>query len=273
MKKSVILKMVVVFLTILCLGINSFVPLRIVRASSNDLSNEIIVRLLTTPLYTVVEVNQSPIIENSKNDEVNEASKLNDLIRYYSALPKEELLKQIEASIEQAAGFEKSGAKIFWNKKFLEDIIRPNFPDICSKVTNLQKSDSENNTRSIPINVLSTSFTPGSNIVIGQEDGYSPVGIHLYTFYSRIYWAWDSSKITSVLPTTWGEVHCWGWHYEGVTANQQYFSDNNTVFHKWIKGQFHLYVVIKDLPLDSYAYPMLNFTLYAGGQYNWYGSN
>lgn len=234
-----------------------------IEATSEQLEREVIANIIVTPLYGIVNNNSAPKIINSER----KIDDLNKFIAYYTTLSEEELLIQINANVDEALELQRNGMKVVWNEDFLNNVIAISFPDVYSKIIESQNSYKENiNDLLISLKDLSIMANPGSNTVVECVDYVDILNIPLFEFCCRIYWTWDSNKITSVLPTTWGQVFMPGWHYGGVVANQQYFYDNKTAFYKWVKGYF--YFLYESFNLTN-CYPWQSFELHMGGWYYW----
>ena len=234
-----------------------------IEATSEQLEREVIANIIVTPLYGIVNNNSAPKIINSER----KIDDLNKFIAYYTTLSEEELLIQINANVDEVLELQRNGMKVVWNEDFLNNVISISFPDVYSKIIESQNSYKENiNDLPISLKDLSIMANPGSNTVVECVDYVDILNIPLFEFCCRIYWAWDGDKITSVLPTTWGQVFMPGWHYGGVVANQQYFYDNKTAFYKWVKGYF--YFLYESFNLTN-CYPWQSFELHMGGWYYW----
>lgn len=155
------------------------------------------------------------------------------------------------------------GEALTWDQEFVEKVVKVYLPDLYPDIAHQMAKDSE---FGFPVTdfagtSVEPAYIPGSKTKDYVVYGKHWIGYKLWGFWCRMHWAWDSTKITSVLPSTWGEAYDPAWVYDGIVANQQYYINPQT-FHKWVKGRFHNYV-------PQYRYPWHEITVYAGGTDSW----
>jgi len=149
-----------------------------------------------------------------------------------------------------------------WNKEFLEEIVKEASPDLYEYINQVYIMRNVTRTQSGLQSANLTNYTPGSNTRTFPNIMYSYPGNAIWGFFCRIDWSWDTSSITSVLPSTWGEVYAPLWWYQGIVANQQYYV-SSTTFYKYVRGWFS-YGVSPGYPVTS-NYPWLDIYVNAGG--------
>lgn len=113
--------------------------------------------------------------------------------------------------------------------------------------------------------VVQPFYNPGNKTYDFVVTGRSVLGFTLYDFVCRIYWAWDATRITTVLPSTFGRVYDPIWNYDGIESNIEYFIDP-TAYKKYVEGHFHSSVAGYNV---QHHYPWLDITVYAGGGALW----
>lgn len=166
---------------------------------------------------------------------------------------------------------EQGDSSIWWDKSFVEQVLKSYFPDLYPLAARQIGKDQESPKSKIygaaqgQGQVGALSYTPGSTtndfIVVGRHwTGYA-----LWAFICRIYWEWDSTQLTGVLPSTWGEIYDPSWEYKGLVANQQWY-ESPTCFYKYVKGRFSYPV---GSPWQTNVYPWHEIRVYAGGTYSW----
>ncbi|MDI6869703.1 MAG: hypothetical protein QMD88_09080 [Coprothermobacterota bacterium] len=145
---------------------------------------------------------------------------------------KRELRNNLEKTISQ---FNPSCMQ--WNREFLEEIVKEAAPDLYDYInqTYMMKNSKGAQSSLQPANL--PSYEPGSNTRTFPAIMYSYLGNAIWGFFCRINWSWDTSSITSVLPSTWGEVYAPLWTYQGIVVNQQGYV-SSTTFHKYVIGRF-----------------------------------
>jgi hypothetical protein len=139
------------------------------------------------------------------------------------------------------------------------------FPDLYVKIQNQIISKDEqliinNQEATTDVGIM------GGNTVVFPFIAENSFGIELFGFFCEMTWYWDTTKITSVIPSTYGECYAPGITYEGLTQNSEYFKDNNTAYYKYVKG--HFTASISGNPLKNY-YPWHEITVRKDGTYSW----
>lgn len=209
----------------------------------------------------------------------------------YLSMSDKEFEKAMRTNLESVITKKEKGAKITWNRDFAEKVVKDMFPDLYLKIDEQIKNElatipkeeldklekvKQNIEKGIPPapeqpatqertdDSLIASYNPGNITIDFVYDGKNVFGMTLWSFHCQMYWAWDTTKITTVLPSTWGQIFAPFWYYDGVVSNTQYFI-NPTSFYKRVVGQFHL--GLEGTPVQ-YAYPWHSITVYAGGQWD-----
>lgn len=157
------------------------------------------------------------------------------------------------------------GVRVHWNADTVAKII-PRVASDLQAVINAQitKQSNEGRIHEEPTTVSPKALIPGSN-TITPSIVVSGMGDRLYGLYCRIYWEWDSYHITSVLPSSYGEVYAPTWTDAGLNATRGHDNTDQTVYYKWVEWHFiHWSVYPGGVPLEN-AYPELNIEVHAGG--------
>jgi len=158
------------------------------------------------------------------------------------------------------------GVRVQWNAEVVAKII-PRIASDLQAVINAQiaKQSNEGRIHEGPaITISPMALIPGSN-TITPSVVVSGMGGRLYGLYCRIHWEWDSYHITSVLPSSYGEVYAPTWTDAGLNATQGYYNTDQTVYYKWVQWHFiHWSIYPGGVPLEN-AYPELNIEVHAAG--------
>jgi len=178
-------------------------------------------------------------------------------------LSDEELKELVKEHLLSVIERKKQGESLVWDKEFVEQIVKTYLPDLYPVITEQMGQDSGpgiliDGRREEPIHL---NYTPGNKTKNYVVYGKHWTGYNLWGFWCRMYWAWDSTKITTVLPSTWGEIYDPTWVYDGIAAHEERFINPQSYF-KWVKGQFHNYV-------PQNRYPWHEITVYAGRTDSW----
>lgn len=151
------------------------------------------------------------------------------------------------------------GKQLIWDKDFVEKVVKVHLPDLYPVIAGQVAKDSQSRPlSSTQAELVQISYTPGSTTKTFAIYGKHWTGYKLYGFFCRIYWAWNDTQITNVLPSTYGEIYDPTWEYKGLKANQQYYVSPQQ-FHKYVEGWFQYYYGIQN------KYPWLDIDVYAGG--------
>ncbi|WP_338825098.1 hypothetical protein [Neomoorella humiferrea] len=195
---------------------------------------------------------------------VDDAEKYNEKIyQQYEKLNENDLKNIIKQKLVDVIELKKQNKNIYWDKDFIETVVKSYYPELYSEIIQQISEQPEVILEETYVPAFVTA-SPGSKTEDFQVYGYHWSGYKLWAFICRMYWSWDSTKITEVEPTTWGEIYDPTWGYDGVVANQQYFIDQAS-FYKWVKG--HFYWPLQQI-IAGHAYPWLEITVYAGGGYS-----
>ena len=191
---------------------------------------------------------------------IDDAEKYNKKIyQQYEKMSEKELKNIIRQKLLDIIAVKKQNKNIFWNTNFVETVVKNYYPEHYSEIMQQISEQPE-----VILEERYVKASPGSKTQDFQVYGYHWTGYKLWAFTCRMYWSWDSTKITEVEPTTWGEIYDPTWGYGGVVANQQYFI-NQASFYKWVKG--HFFWPLQQV-IAVHAYPWLEITVYAGGGYS-----
>ena len=152
--------------------------------------------------------------------------------------------------------------RMHWDPEFLETILKKVAPDLIDSILRENGTETQGS-QSLPL----VAYVPGNNTATPAVYGYNVFGVAMWGFFCRITWWWDTTMITSVLPSSYGEVYgISSWTYDGVNATQQYY--NSPIdFYKWIEGKFTLWAPWPNVIPIQHAWPGLNIDVYAGGGY------
>lgn len=183
----------------------------------------------------------------------------------YLNMSDSEFEKNLKESLENIIDRRNNGEKIKWNKKFVDTTIKTLFLDLYVKIQN-QIISEDNLVRT------NNQVAPSDVGIMGGKTVTFPIiaenfaGVDIYGFFCEMTWYWDSTKITSVVPSTYGECYMIGYSYEGLTQNKGYFQNNSTSYYKYVKGHF---VRSLDGLIISNHYPWHEIIVYKGGTYDW----
>jgi hypothetical protein len=208
-----------------------------------------------------------------------------DFEQKYLSMSDKEFEKALRDNLESIIIKKDEGVKINWDRDFAEKVVKNMFPDLYTKIDEQiendlaaipkdelekMKQDIKKGTPPVPEQPviqekteepLIASYVPGSNTVDFVYVDYGALGEILWKFHCQMYWVWDATKITTVIPSTWGQLYDPIWYYDGIKSNTQYYI-NPTSFYKHVVGKFHSslggYII-------QYGYPWHIITVYAGG--------
>jgi hypothetical protein len=160
------------------------------------------------------------------------------------------------------------GVRVQWNPDLVAKIVPLVAPDLQAAIDTQIKAQSSNDwIHQEPATASPKSLIPGFNDVTPSVVVSNTVG-RIYGLYCRIHWQWDSYHITSVLPTSYGQVYAPTWTDAGLNATQGYFNADQTIYYKWVQWHFiHWSIYPGGVPLGN-AYPELNIQVHAGGSWD-----
>jgi len=160
------------------------------------------------------------------------------------------------------------GVHVRWNADVVSKIIPRVALDLQAAIdTQIKAQANDGWFHEEPATASPKSLIPGSNDVTPSVVAYA-LGRPVYGLYCRIHWEWDSYYITSVLPSSYGEVYAPLYTDEGLNATQGYYNADQTVYYKWVQWHFILWSVYPGgIPIANY-YPELNTEVHAGGSWD-----
>lgn len=92
-------------------------------------------------------------------------------------------------------------------------------------------------------------------------------GETLFRFWTKIYWEWDTTKITKVNRTCWGEVDKQPWQFTGYDK-QGYYYNSNASYYSYCTGTFKFIVAGQVLNTTTC---WIQQRVHAGGGYSFTG--
>lgn len=184
------------------------------------------------------------------------------------ALSEEEFLLRVRENLLSVIARFDRGENIRWNKEFVQTMVKANFPDLYEKIeSQINQQEKEGYVQQGHIleqqwQILN--YTPGSRTRTFDAIMCGVFGNAIWGFFCQIYWVWNSTSITSIQPSTWGEAYAPLWTYDGIIGNQQNWVYPYWEWHKWVKGQFTLWSIPYLVPV-THNYPWLDINILAGG--------
>lgn len=107
---------------------------------------------------------------------------------------------------------------------------------------------------------------------IRSRSGYNLLGGKLWSYFQRIDWCYNGSKVTSTYRNRWGETYYpfWNWQHNGNSTSG---GTGSTYYYAWTQGQFALCVNGQGWGCIQYSYPWVdqrgdkngNYTSNGGG--------
>jgi hypothetical protein len=109
------------------------------------------------------------------------------------------------------------GVHVRWNADLVSKIVPRVAPDLQAAIDTQIKAQSTSNDwfQEEPATASPKVLVPGSNDVTPSVAAYV-LGSPIYGLYCRIHWEWDSYHITSVLPSSYGQVYASLYTDEGL---------------------------------------------------------
>ena len=163
-------------------------------------------------LYNMVAYYE--IREFSKKEEMME-EKIKDLNneikKKVESLDEGELKKLIKDKIESIIEQKEEDKKLYWNKDFVELVVKDNWPDLYEKIEKqiandeqlfifknmvLDDSYSMQDDNSFSLQRLPFEKIEGREYVQKAIEGRSPLGVKLFTYYCSVAWNWEGFKST-----------------------------------------------------------------------------
>lgn len=101
-----------------------------------------------------------------------------------------------------------------------------------------------------------------------RVDGKNIYGIRMFSYFQKIDWCYDGSKITNN-PTRlrWGEVYAPFWLFDGYMGNSESGGINQGSYRAWTQGAFK-YCLGGDIGRIQHKYPWIDMTVYGYGSYS-----
>ena len=233
-------------ITSMLMAVFLITPVMAIDQTPENTSNDRL-KLLNTYAYTEVTNQPSPELNYNEN-----------LQNIYLNMSDSEFNDAMNKHIQDVLDRQKAGAYIIWNEDFAKQLKMIN-PALSQAI------ESQNNVTEQELQFLRASYTPGNSDKTWYVYGDNALGWHLIGLRTRIEWAWDTTRITYVLPSTTGETYAPAWSYVGIAGNTQTWYDNYTRFKKWVSGKFRSSVqgvVLEERILE------MTINVSAGGDYN-----
>lgn len=164
--------------------------------------------------------------------------------------------KEMNANLQKVINKQKNGAKIIWNEDFINKAK--------TLVPSLSQEMQAQNQQSSQQSLVSPAYTAGSNTKTWYTYGNDALGIHLIGLKTRIMWYWDTTKLTSISPSTTGECYAPAWSYVGLSGNSSWYT-GSTKWSTWKQGKFRS--SIKGIIIEERTIEM-TINIFAGGSYN-----
>jgi hypothetical protein len=190
-------------------------------------------------------------------------------------LSDQELEQLARANLKSVIARKEKGEPISWDRDFVTQIAKRYYPDLHPAIAEQVAKEDENVGQRIQVSqsfemqpsevIVQSGIVPGSRTRDFVVTGRSALGVRLYEFVCRMHWVWDSSRITTVLPSTFGRVFDPIWHYNGIHSNMERFT-SPTTYWKFVEGHFYNRVGGTIL---QHNYPWHDIQVHAGGTYTW----
>ena len=105
--------------------------------------------------------------------------------------------------------------------------------------------------------------TAGCKSVTKSRSAYNVFGQVLWTYYQKIDWCYNGSKITSKTRIRWGDLPWYSlWQFMGHIGSSQSGGVGQWSYRAWTQGEFRFSLV--GYPVQ-YAYPWVDMTVYGNG--------
>ena len=188
-------------------------------------------------------------------------------IRRNANLNDQEFEQLARANLKSVIARKEKGERILWDRDFVAQIVKHYFYDLYPVIAKqIEKEDVGQSFEMQSGEVAAqSSFVPGSKTKEFIVTGRSLLGFALYDFVCRIHWVWDSTRITTVLPSTFGLVYDPIWRYAGIVSNIERFT-SPTTYYKAVDG--HFFSTVNGFILQR-SYPWHDIYVRAGGGYTW----
>lgn len=243
-------------MTVLCLFLFGITGQAFAAKSAADDNNSRLVLLNYAAYDELVTSNTIPDTSSYAKDNTEKTKK-------HSALKEDDFKKLTHDNLVAVIEARNNGKAIIWNSDFVENVIKTQFPDLYPTV-----SQQLGNQQQIIDSAISAAYTAGSTSKTFSYYKYNLAGDAMCGMHSYITWQWDTTKLTSVVPSSWGEVYVPLWDYKGYVANNEGYT-SSTEYHKFIKGKFQN--VVGGVVLQT-GYISLDIYVRAGGDSSYTGS-
>ena len=181
----------------------------------------------------------------------------NNLKEKYLEMNDADFNKAIINHFKKVADKKDKGEDIIWNKDIVDLIsildselgnrIKMQINQTIARDT-IEKDTKQENLR----------YTPGNNRKIWTYYGHGLGGMRIFSFTCDIYWAWDSTQITTVSPST-REKHCIQDGLRRNHSNQAYFLSPTSYW--YVEGRFVQYIAGQ----PCMGYPYHDIVIQGGG--------
>ena len=203
------------------------------------------------------------VVSNTTPDTSSYAKDNAEKTKKHMALKEDEFKKLAHDNLAAVVKARDNGKAIIWNSDFVENVIKIQFPDLYPAV-----SQQLGNQQQIVDSAVSAAYTAGSTNKTFSYYKYNLAGSAMCGMHSYITWQWDTTKLTSVVPSSWGEVYVPLWQYTGIVANNEGYT-SSTEYHKFVKGQFQN--IVGGVVIQT-GYISLDIYERAGGDSSYTGS-
>ncbi|MCL6478119.1 MAG: hypothetical protein K6T65_06855 [Peptococcaceae bacterium] len=180
------------------------------------------------------------------------------LVNMYTQMNDDEFRAAIENNLRNIVAKVKSGSNIYWNKEFVDKVIKTDFKNIYNDIAPQVRQQEEILNRN---DFILPAYTADSNERTFSVYGDNVLGWHLFGLFCNVSWSWDNTKITDVTPSTWGECYAPTWEYKKLVRSSQ-TKKSDTWYKVYKKGEF---VSSYAGTIIQTAYLWLDINVYAGG--------
>lgn len=243
----------------------------ILRAKATHYDQQFREMVLSSPIYSMT-VSSVSLLDKVPGHQVLTPSQWETMTQQVLTMSDtdfEEFCRSHLAEVIAYAGNPAKGVHVRWNADLVSKIVPRVAPDLQAVIETQIKAQSTSNDwfHEEPATASPKALVPGSNDVTPSAVAYV-LGSPIYGLYCRIHWEWDSYHITSVLPSSYGQVYAATWTDAGLNATQGYYNADQTVYYKWVQWHFiHWSIYPGGVSLGN-AYPELNIQVHAGGSWD-----
>src|SRR5450830_572245 len=242
----------------------------ILRAETTRYDQQFREMVLSSPIYSVT-VSSVSLLDAIPGTQVQTPSQWKTVTQQVLTMGDadfEEFCRSHLSEVVAYAGNPAKGVRVQWNADLVAKIVPLVAPDLQAAIDTQIKAQLSNDwIHQEPATASPESLIPGFNDITPSVVVSNTVG-RIYGLYCRIHWQWDSYHITSVLPTSYGEVYAPTWTDAGLNDTQGYYNADQTVYYKWVQWHFiHWSIYPGGVPIGN-AYPELNIQVHAGGSWD-----